>query len=252
MSDIVQNALRYYNNPGVDRSDSPNPHNGEVISKHDNGTSVIGFDCSGFVCHVMIESGYRVDYEFTSLLSGSKAYITVDKSQVQPGDIILFSGHVGIVLEYDHAKFLGRFIHMSGKNNEGEIKKSYFITDKDIYKQLFNPAITKKGNMAAPDGGESIGYGVTRTITAFRRINKDRYSPEADLHINGSNPQPTLKPLGISVYSKHKIKTTNATQKVAKKTKTSPSTHKLKHKSVPLQDGYIKLIKRMWASLPSF
>ncbi len=248
MSDIAQNALRY-NMTNTKRSDPPNPHNGEIVVKQENGGNIIGFDCSGFVCHVTIESGYRINYESTRGLASSKAFTTVSKDNARPGDIILFSGHVGIITEYDSTTSLGRFIHMSGSDNEGGIKINYFIADQDKYKKL-TQQIQKK-SLNGPDK-KAIYYGVIRTIKDLRRINNDRYSLEVDLHINGSNPQPTLKPLGINVYSKHTIKTPNATQKVAKKTKTSPSTHKLKHKSVPQQDGYIKLIKRMWANLPSF
>ena len=66
MSDIVKNALRY-NTLNSKLSDPPHPHNGEL----DGNTSKIrlDFDCSGFVCHVLLESGYRIDYESTGMLA---------------------------------------------------------------------------------------------------------------------------------------------------------------------------------------
>jgi hypothetical protein len=194
MSDVAQNALRY-SNKNTRRSDPPNPHNGENINKN-----TVGFDCSGFVCHVIIESGYRINYESTGALLKSKAFTEIKLfSQVQAGDIILFSGHAGIVIEYDNAKFLGRFIHMSGKNNDGDIKISYFITTKQGYKEFFK---LHGDNLLAPDGSY-ITYGTNMLVSGFRRIKSDRYSAEIDLHVNGSNPNPTLSPLGTSVYSKY-------------------------------------------------
>jgi cell wall-associated NlpC family hydrolase len=109
MSDIVQNALRY-NSTNTDRSDPPNPHNGQEVGKQDDGKSIIGFDCSGFVCHVMIESGYRINYERPSSLTNSQAFYDVATNEAWPGDIILFSGHVGIVIEYDSNTGIGKRI----------------------------------------------------------------------------------------------------------------------------------------------
>lgn len=230
MSDIAQNALRY-NSTNTKRSDPPNPHNGQLVDKQDNGEAVIGFDCSGFACHVIIESGYRIDYESTSSLVISKAFTTVSNEDAQPGDIILFPGHVGIVTAYDSTTSLGSFIHMSGGNNEGGLKISYFVTDQD------------KNN-------KSIYYGIRKKIVNIRRINNDRYSAEVDLHLNGSNPQATLRPLGIRVYSNHKVKTPGTKQAAAKNTAKLPSTKQIRQKSVPQENGYIKLVKRIWANLP--
>lgn len=245
MSDIVQNALRYYNCPGVDRSDYPNPHNGQTVGKQSNGESIIGFDCSGFVCHVLNESGYRNDYEPTKALSGSKAFTEKNEDEVMPGDIILFNGHVGIVTEYDPTTYVGKFIHMSGDSSGGEISISDFVSSINKYKQKF------KKQLPTNASGKTFNYyGTKKPVDKFIRINNDRYSAEVDLHINGSNPQPTLKPLGIRVYSNHKLKTPSTKQTVAKKTKTSPAPHKLKHKSIPQQNGYIQLINRIWGKLP--
>ena len=230
MSDIAQNALRY-NSVNTKRSDPPNPHNGQLVDNQDNGEAVIGFDCSGFACHVIIESGYRIDYESTSSLVISKAFTTVSNEDAQHGDIILFQGHVGIVTDYDSTTSLGSFIHMSGRNNEGGIKISYFVTDQN-------------------KSDKSIYYGIKRKIVTIRRINKDRYSAEVDLHLNGSNPNAILRPLGIRVYSNHKVKTPDTKQSAVINTTKLPSTYQIKQKSVPQENGYIKLVKRIWANLP--
>jgi cell wall-associated NlpC family hydrolase len=259
MSDIVQNALRY-NSANTDRSDPPNPHNGQEVGKQDDGQSIIGFDCSGFVCHVMIESGYRIDYESTGGLSNSKAFSDVATNEARPGDIILFSGHVGIVIEYDSNTGVGKFIHMRGSNNDGVITQSYFINTKPKSKQL-------------DPNGKPFYYGISRKINKFRRINTDRYSTEVDLHLNNSNPNPTLRPLGKYVYTNYKVKTpktiqskannsssvkrnsdhsrksTNASQTIANKIKTAPKHKKIKTKSIPSFEGYVHLIKRFWNNL---
>lgn len=240
MSDIAQNALRYGEN-NTKRSDYPNPHNGEIFDKN-----IVGFDCSGFVCHIIIESGFRIDYGNTSVLLQSKAFMNVTYEAVKPGDIILFNGHVGIVLEYDNSKYLGRFIHMRGKNNIGGIQKSYFISNQDKYEKLFKRI---NGNHIGPDG-KAIIYGTSKHITAFRRVDNKRYSSVVDLHIKSDNSNPTLRPLGTRVYSNYIVKTPKSINKVTKNVKSRPERNALKRKSVPERSGLIKLVKRLWGNLP--
>ncbi len=236
MSDIVQNALRY-DTTNTNRSDPPNPHNGQKVDKQESGEAIIGFDCSGFVCHVMIESGYRIDYESTAGLAASKAFSDVATDNEQSGDIILFSGHVGIVIEYNSNTKIGKFIHMSGRNNEGEIKRSYFITTKPNPKQL------------DPDGNPFY-YGTSRPLRMFRRVNNDRYSAEVDLHINGTNPLPTLRPLGVNVYRNYVLKKPKTIPKttptLAEKPRNLPIHKKPQYESVPQRNGFYTLIKRIW------
>jgi hypothetical protein len=242
MSDIVQNALRYYNCPSVDRSDYPNPHNGQVVGKQGNGENIIGFDCSGFICHVMNESGYRNDYEPTRALSGSKALTKKTEDEVLPGDLILFEGHVGIVTEYDPATFVGKFIHMSGNSRKGgKIKISDFVSDIDKYVQKFNKKIPINTS-----GSPFNYYGTTKPVKEFLRINNDRYSAEVDLHINGSNPLPTLRPLGVNVYRNYVLKKPKANSILAEKPRNLPIHKKPSYKSVPLRKDSYTLIKRMW------
>lgn len=66
------------------------------------GTSPSGFDCSGFVYYVFRELGYSINRTAASIYSNGTY---VDRSNLQPGDVICFSnsgygyiGHVGIYI----------------------------------------------------------------------------------------------------------------------------------------------------------
>ncbi|WP_460597344.1 NlpC/P60 family protein [Geomonas sp. Red276] len=222
MSDIAQNSQRY-GTGNTRRSDLPNPHNGEVVE-----TGVLGFDCSGFVCHVLIESGYRLDYESTRGLISCSAFDKTEPEDVRPGDIILFSGHVGIVVEYDHQRSLGRFIHMSGRNNKGGITTSYFITDIKTFRGQSN----KKSRPFDPDG-KPITYGYDRPINSFKRVKNSRYSADLDVHLNGANQLPTLRPLGTRVYSNRNIKRPNrSANNVHSIHRFKPTINKTRHQDI--------------------
>ena len=186
MSDVAKNALRYYGITNAIRSDAPNPHNGQVVGKLSDGSAILGFDCSGFFCHVMIESGYRINYEPCDGYLKSASFETISENELKPGDMILFTGHIGIVTEYDHASSIGRFIHMSGSNNIGSIKISYFVTNID--------KLLHRTDHTQPTGPniKSIKYGNTKPIVSLRRIKKNHYSNGLDLHLDNSNPNPTL------------------------------------------------------------
>lgn len=60
------------------------------------GTSLTnGCDCSGFVMSVYAHFGYSLPHSSSSQKSVGRA---VSKSELQPGDILCFSGHVGIYM----------------------------------------------------------------------------------------------------------------------------------------------------------
>lgn len=73
------------------------------------GTSSNGFDCSGFVQYVYKECGYSTERTAASIYSANG--VAVDKSALEPGDVVCFSsssesiGHVGIYIGN------GQFIH---------------------------------------------------------------------------------------------------------------------------------------------
>ena len=75
------------------------------------GTSPSGFDCSGFVQYVYNECGISVTRTAASIYASDG--VAVDKSALEPGDVLCFSnsseavGHVGIYIGN------GQFIHAS-------------------------------------------------------------------------------------------------------------------------------------------
>ncbi|MGE4353780.1 MAG: NlpC/P60 family protein [Oscillospiraceae bacterium] len=84
------------------------------------GTSPKGFDCSGFVYYVFQKNGYATNRTAASLFNNGTY---VDRSQLQPGDIICFYngsysyiGHVGIYIGND------QFIHASSSNGKVVLK----------------------------------------------------------------------------------------------------------------------------------
>jgi hypothetical protein len=234
MSDISRNAIRYTNS-NTKRSDHPNPHNGEIIDKQKNGSPVIGFDCSGFVCHVLIESGYRVDYEGTSGIRVSSAYVDIANfDDVKPGDLILFEGHVGIVIQYHVSASIGKFIHMKGSNNQGKLTTSGFVTNENKYKQHLD-------EIPVNQRPQYFYYGKIQKIIAFKRVKNERYSHLLDLHYKEADLGPTSRPLGTNLYYRF-VRQTRALK--GKGTKSLPREKKIK-KNLPIIKK-LYLLDRMW------
>lgn len=82
------------------------------------GTTPRGFDCSGFTSYVFKQFGY--DLERTSRGQYASNGEIVDRMQVQPGDLIFFTGrnsrsgkvgHVGIIIDGDPVTGEITFIH---------------------------------------------------------------------------------------------------------------------------------------------
>ena len=79
------------------------------------------FDCSGFTSYVYKHFGYTLDRTSSAQRSNGKA---VSKSELQPGDIVCFTGHVGIYIGGNE------FIH-AANSNKGVIitslSSSYYV-----------------------------------------------------------------------------------------------------------------------------
>jgi hypothetical protein len=73
-----------------------------------HGNAGVGIDCSNLVQQSLLAAGYNVPYLNTDAIyrNGSvtatalQYYQTVPLNQLQPGDVIVFQGHMGIVQEY--------------------------------------------------------------------------------------------------------------------------------------------------------
>lgn len=79
------------------------------------GTTPKGFDCSGFTGYVFRQFGYNLDRSSRGQAVQGKA---VSKSEVEPGDILVFAGrgskgvgHVGIAISMDPETGVVTFIH---------------------------------------------------------------------------------------------------------------------------------------------
>ncbi|MDF0604641.1 hypothetical protein HZU77_003110 [Neisseriaceae bacterium TC5R-5] len=75
--------------------------------KNSKGVNLI--DCSNLVNQAVKGAGYDIPYENTKSLKGSKYYDAVDPKDVKPGDIALWSGHTGIVEQFDTKTSKGTF-----------------------------------------------------------------------------------------------------------------------------------------------
>lgn len=83
------------------------------------GKTPKGFDCSGFTSYVFKEFGYNLSNSSASQYSDGHA---VDKSEIQAGDLVFFTGraskssrigHVGIAISADPVTGVVTFIHAS-------------------------------------------------------------------------------------------------------------------------------------------
>lgn len=98
------------------------------------------FDCSGFTSFVFANFGYKLNRTSREQVKDGKI---VDKSELQPGDLVFFNGrraggdnigHVGIVTSVDAENETFEFIHAScsqgvvvSKSTEAYYKKRYVM-----------------------------------------------------------------------------------------------------------------------------
>lgn len=81
-------------------------------------TPATGFDCSGFTKYVYGKLGYSLGGSVSSQVYAG--YTRVSKANLKPGDIVGYTGHVGIYIgngQMIHSPFAGRTVEINSINN---------------------------------------------------------------------------------------------------------------------------------------
>ncbi len=95
------------------------------------GTSPSGFDCSGFTQYVYKHFGYSISRTSSAQRSNGKA---VSKANLQAGDIVCFSGHVGLYVggnKFIHAENPSTGVRISSLS-QASYKRSYITARRII------------------------------------------------------------------------------------------------------------------------
>lgn len=96
------------------------------------GTTPSGFDCSGFTQYVYKQHGVTLNRTSDAQASNGTA---VSKSNLQPGDLVIFTGHVGIYIGNN------QFIH-AANSQKGVIttsmSDSYYVKNYKTARRIFN------------------------------------------------------------------------------------------------------------------
>ncbi len=78
-------------------ADTAESYLGQGIPYVWGGKTPDGFDCSGFVYYVLNEAGFSTGYRTSSAWASSSFPTVSSKDDLMPGDICVFSGHVGYI-----------------------------------------------------------------------------------------------------------------------------------------------------------
>ncbi|NLW14947.1 MAG: hypothetical protein GX038_01625 [Erysipelothrix sp.] len=81
-------------------------------------TPSTGFDCSGFTKYVYAQFGISIPGSVSGQWNSGSARVT--RSQLQPGDIVVYTGHTGIYIgggKMIHAPFAGRNVEIGSINH---------------------------------------------------------------------------------------------------------------------------------------
>lgn len=125
---IVYNAYRFNASNSV-RSNIAGLNGGQMVG------GAYGFNCSGYVAYVFSKSGYAVPTFWTGAVMPKKDGLTdsganwqkaIDPGEVKSGDLVYFSGHVGIVESWNPESKTGTY--RSSTTSKGVITDA-FSTD---------------------------------------------------------------------------------------------------------------------------
>ena len=96
------------------------------------GTTPSGFDCSGFTQYVYKQCGVSLNRTSDAQASNGTA---VSKSNLQPGDLVIFTGHVGIYIGNN------KFIHAANPSKgviTTSLSDSYYTKTYKTARRIFN------------------------------------------------------------------------------------------------------------------
>ena len=96
------------------------------------GTTPSGFDCSGFTQYVYKQCGVSLNRTSDAQASNGAA---VSKSNLQPGDLVIFTGHVGIYIGNN------KFIHAANPSKgviTTSLSDSYYTKTYKTARRIFN------------------------------------------------------------------------------------------------------------------
>ena len=188
MSNFLYNSYRF-SAANTSRVDVAGQNRGQLTSD-----GRYGFDCSGFLWHVLKKSGYDIGVPFdTRSIMASKGVLSdqgkqwqesINSADVRAGDLVWFSGHAGIVVSFDPMTGKGVFRSSTGGNNEGRgVMDAEFSVDpaKGIYW----------------GGGGRPFFGFTR-VTARVDPEADKWSGADTSKFPALEPAPVLSSAGLS------------------------------------------------------
>ena len=96
------------------------------------GTTPSGFDCSGFTQYVYKQCGVSLNRTSDAQASNGT---DVSKSNLQPGDLVIFTGHVGIYIGNN------KFIHAANPSKgviTTSLSDSYYTKTYKTARRIFN------------------------------------------------------------------------------------------------------------------
>ena len=126
---ILTAAEQRFDNGYYVYGNNSTPHNydGATVTTS-NGVTGVGIDCSNLVSQSLEAAGYPVPQLATSAIfnqqgsltsQGSQYYSPVSPQDVQQGDLVMFSGHIGIVASYDPNTGVGTFFGSQSSTGPG-------------------------------------------------------------------------------------------------------------------------------------
>jgi Ca2+-binding RTX toxin-like protein len=188
--------------------------NGETIYTPGVMVSAPAIECSHFVRQALLAAGYKVSYgtstffnhllgvgqldntQLESYTLWSEKYQTVSSNEVQKGDVVVFDGHVGIVLKYDPKTGDGLYEGAQSSGLSNEVKFSTNPGSKEFWgaTKHCNGFVRVKDEAYDPDAAQKILNQIDANVNGALFIN----DPNRQLYFEGITPSPN--PFSRSEY----------------------------------------------------